>query len=78
VQKCSLMAFGLSRVTRVNPQYPSLARGMKLQGSVKVEAVVGPQQRRLQSKAVIHSWRRQLTMLFRNESGYRPPKKPMS
>jgi len=27
-------------VTRVNPQYPSLARGMKLQGSVKVEAVV--------------------------------------
>ena len=29
-------------VTRVNPQYPSLARGMKLQGSVKVEAVVAP------------------------------------
>jgi TonB family protein len=29
-------------VTRVTPQYPSLARGMKLQGSVKVEAVVAP------------------------------------
>jgi len=29
-------------VTRVNPQYPNLARGMKLQGSVKVEAVVAP------------------------------------
>jgi outer membrane biosynthesis protein TonB len=46
------LAFGLSQaqetegtrqvVTRVNPQYPSLARGMKLQGSVKVEAVVAP------------------------------------
>ena len=29
-------------VSRVSPQYPSLARGMKLQGSVKVEAVVAP------------------------------------
>jgi TonB family protein len=29
-------------VIRVNPQYPSLARGMKLQGSVKVEAIVAP------------------------------------
>jgi TonB family protein len=29
-------------VTSVNPQYPNLARGMKLQGSVKVEAVVEP------------------------------------
>jgi len=29
-------------VTRVTPQYPSLARGMKLQGSMKVEAVVAP------------------------------------
>jgi TonB family protein len=29
-------------VIRVTPQYPSLARGMKLQGSVKVEAVVAP------------------------------------
>ena len=29
-------------VNRVTPQYPSLARGMKLQGSVKVEAVVAP------------------------------------
>jgi TonB family protein len=29
-------------ITRVTPQYPSLARGMKLQGTVKVEAVVGP------------------------------------
>ena len=29
-------------VIRVTPQYPSLARGMKLQGSVKVEAVVDP------------------------------------
>jgi hypothetical protein len=28
--------------TRVNPQYPSLARGMRIQGSVKVEAVVAP------------------------------------
>ena len=27
-------------VVRVTPQYPTLARGMKLQGSVKVEAVV--------------------------------------
>ncbi len=49
----SSFAFGLCRaqetsegnrqvVSRVNPQYPSLARGMKLQGSVKVEAVVAP------------------------------------
>jgi TonB family protein len=47
-----VLACGLSRaqetegsrqiVTRVNPQYPSLARGMKLQGSVKVEAIVAP------------------------------------
>jgi TonB family protein len=29
-------------VNRVTPQYPSLARGMKLQGSVKVEAIVAP------------------------------------
>jgi TonB family protein len=29
-------------VTRVTPQYPRLARGMKLQGNVKVEAVVAP------------------------------------
>jgi TonB family protein len=29
-------------VSRVSPQYPSLARGMRLQGSVKVEAVVAP------------------------------------
>jgi TonB family protein len=29
-------------VTRVNPLYPSLARGTKLPGSVKVEAVVAP------------------------------------
>ena len=29
-------------IIRVSPQYPSLARGMKLQGSVKVEAVVAP------------------------------------
>jgi TonB family protein len=27
-------------IARVTPQYPNLARGMKLQGSVKVEAVV--------------------------------------
>ena len=50
---CWLFAFCLCRaqetsegnrqvVTRVSPQYPSLARGMKLQGSVKVEAVVAP------------------------------------
>jgi TonB family protein len=32
----------LKLVNRVNPQYPNLARGMKLQGSVKVEAVVSP------------------------------------
>lgn len=29
-------------VNRVIPQYPNLARGMKLQGNVKVEAVVEP------------------------------------
>ncbi|MGB6678068.1 MAG: energy transducer TonB [Terriglobales bacterium] len=29
-------------VTRVAPQYPSLARGIKLQGSVRLEAVVAP------------------------------------
>ncbi len=29
-------------VNRVTPQYPSLARGMKPQGSVKLEAVVAP------------------------------------
>ncbi len=29
-------------VSRVSPQYPSLPRGMRLQGSVKVEAVVAP------------------------------------
>jgi TonB family protein len=52
VLACCVLAVGLSRaqetevsrqvVTRVNPQYPSLARGMKLHGSVKVEAVVAP------------------------------------
>jgi TonB family protein len=29
-------------VTRVPPQYPSLARNMQIKGSVKVEAVVSP------------------------------------
>jgi len=29
-------------VTRVAPQYPSLARGMRLQGGVRLEAVVEP------------------------------------
>jgi TonB family protein len=29
-------------VTRVTPQYPGLARGLKLQGSVKVEVMVAP------------------------------------
>ena len=29
-------------VNRVTPQYPNLARGMNLQGTVKLEAVVAP------------------------------------
>jgi TonB family protein len=29
-------------INRITPQYPSLARGMNLQGSVRVEAVVAP------------------------------------
>jgi TonB family protein len=29
-------------ITRVTPQYPSLARGIKLQGTGRVEAMVGP------------------------------------
>ena len=29
-------------VNRVTPQYPGLARGLKLQGSVKVEVMVAP------------------------------------
>ena len=39
---CQESASNRQVVTRVTPQYPSLARGMKLQGSVRVEAVVAP------------------------------------
>jgi Gram-negative bacterial TonB protein C-terminal len=58
-------------------QYPRLARGMKIQGSVKVEAVVAPDG---SAKTVAIKGGHPLLgaggmMLFKNGSGHRPPKK---